>query len=221
MNTTNICSAVVLSCLICACDGEPGSGSGSGTNGTTASISSTTGGGGAGDGADDGGSGGQADTTSVPANECEDDYHGNNSPFDMMDLQLDTKETTTIVLGDGDPQTPAEVGLDELVVCGGEPDFFNFELACDSYVSVEVRKLEGPEAPPDLFLYDTSSFDADPSDPPPIDSSKGDYKGFFLRPIQQKLFAGPQVIEVRPSLMDERAYTLTVTVLPTQENCAQ
>jgi len=42
-----------------------------------------------------------------------------------------------------------------------------------------------------------------------------------LRPIQQKLFAGPQVIEVRPSLMDERAYTLTVTVLPTQENCAQ
>ena len=198
-----------------SCDGGSGSTSGaSGTDtgpppSTTSSASSADTGGGSG-----------ADATTSSTNECEDDYHGNNAPFDMLDLDLDTTETVSIVLGDGVVGTSAEQGGDELVVCGSESDFFTYELACDSYVSVEVRKLEGSEGPPELFLYDSSSYDANPMNPPPIESSEGDFAAFFLRPIQQKLSAGPHAIEVRPVVAGKRAYTLTVTVFPTQDDCS-
>ncbi len=196
-----------------SCDDGSGTGTGSGaatdTEGSsTASPSST--------GSVSTSSGGQLDTTSSPVDPCEDDYQGNDTPQTYHDLQLDTRDAVSIILGDGVAQSVGEVGRDNLVVCWNEPDYFAFEAACDSYVSIEVRKLEGSEDPPELKLYDSTSLATMP--PTPIDESTGSFQGFFLRPIQQKIDAGPHVIEVLPLAMGDRAYTLTVTVFPTQ-NC--
>lgn len=206
--------ALALSLMVVGCDDSPASSDG-GASGTDTEASTTTTAGA--DGGADTSGGGQVDTTSAP-NECEDDYHGNNSALDLLDLGLDTTSTAVVVLGDGVVSSPVEQGGDELVVCGGEGDYFSFDLACDSYVSVEIRKLEGSQDPPELYLYDVASFD--PSNPEPTDSSEGGFAGFFLRPIQQKLSAGEYAIRVRPFVQDKRAYSLAVTVLPTQKNCS-
>lgn len=210
-------AAAALLLLVGGCDDSPASSSGS-ASGTDTEASSTTTTTSGGDGADVSSGGGQVDTTSSPGNECEDDYHGNNSALDLLDLGLDTTSTAVVILGDGVASSSVEQGNDELVVCGGEADYFEFTLSCDSYVSIEVRKLEGSDDPPELYLYDLSSFN--PSDPEPSDSSQGGFFDFFLRPIQQKLDAGSHAIRVRPFVQEKQAYTLTVTVLPTQENCS-
>ena len=219
---TKIGCLLALSLLLGGCDDSAAASDGDGNDGTTwmgpytASNGDTTSGS-AGGGVGDSGSEG-ADSTSVPTNQCEDDYHGNNSAFDLLDLSIDTTSTVQIILGDGVVSSPIEQGADELVVCGGEADYFSFDLACDSYVSVEIRKLEGSQDPPELYVYDLSNFN--PNDPQPIDSSTGGFIGFFLRPVQQKLSAGKHAIRVRPFVNGKRAYTLAVTVLPTQDNCS-
>ncbi|MCR9160855.1 MAG: hypothetical protein ACE37F_03525 [Nannocystaceae bacterium] len=207
---------LILSVLLGGCDDSAASsdsnasGTGTDTSPTASSTTTTTA------GADD--SSGQVDSTSIPTNQCEDDYHGNNSAFDLLDLSIDTTSTVQNILGDGVVSSPVEQGADELVVCGGEADYFSFDLACDSYVSIEIRKLEGSQDPPELYVYEISNFD--PSNPQPIDSSTGGFFGFFLRPVQQKLSAGEHAIRVRPFVSGKRAYSLAVTVLPTQDNCA-
>ncbi len=211
-NTKIMGAVAALLLLIGGCDDSPASSSGN-ASGTDTEASTTTSGG----AADVTSGGGQVDTTSSPGNECEDDYHGNNSALDLLELGLDTTNTAVVVLGDGTVSSPVEQGADELVVCGGEADYFRFTLSCDSYVSVEVRKLEGSEDPPELYLYDLAAFD--PMNPEPSDSSQGGFYGFFLRPVQQKLNAGSHAIRVRPFVQEKQAYTLTVTVLPTQVNC--
>ncbi len=216
MKRTKIMTAAAVALLLIGgCDDGPASSSGN-ASGTDTEASTTTSGG----AADVTSGGGQVDTTSSPGNECEDDYHGNNSALDLLELGLDTTNTAAVVLGDGTVSSPVEQGADELVVCGGEADYFRFTLSCDSYVSVEVRKLEGSDDPPELYLYDLATFD--PVNPEPSDSSQGGFAdaNFFLRPVQQKLNAGAHAIRVRPFVQEKQAYTLTVTVLPTQENCS-
>lgn len=200
----------LLATLCSACDDGSGSGSGAATDtdGSTSAAATTNAGG------DSTTTGGQVDTTAAPADPCEDDYHGNNGPLDSLDLLLTTSNTVAIALGDGVASSPAEQGNDELVVCPGQSDFFLFDADCDSYVSIEVRKLEGSEDPPELLLYDSTSLSTTP--PAAIDASEGSFEGFFLRPLQQKVSAGTHVVEVRPLAAGKRAYTLTLRVFPTQ-----
>ena len=143
--------ALALSLMAAGCDDSPASSAGgvSGTD-TEASMTTTTTTLTAADGGADT-SGGQVDTTSAP-NECEDDYHGNNSALDLLDLGLDTTSTAVVVLGDGVVSSPVEQGGDELVVCGGEGDYFSFDLACDSYLAkVTLRDVYTALGSPSLL----------------------------------------------------------------------
>lgn len=195
------------------CDDSPASSTSASGSGTDTGAS--TGGGG-------GDTTGFVGSTTASANECEDDYHGNNSLTSILDLNMDTTTTTSIVLGDGVVSSGVEQGGDSLVVCPNEGDYFSFDLACDSYVSVEVRRIDGGEfeAPPELYLYEVATIDL--SNPEPTDSSEGQFEkaDLFLRPVQQKLNAGEHVVRVRPFVEYKRAYSLTVTVLPTQTGCS-
>lgn len=156
-----------------------------------------------------------ADSTGAPLPPtCIDDYLDNHDLQSALDLSLDTTVTTRIVLGDGFAAHPPEAGADELVVCDAAPsDFFQFHAECPSFVSLELRALDGTA--PDLLLYDESF----PHDGPALEHIAGVWNGFFLKPLHRDIAAGSHAIEVRHPGGGPRRYDLTLSVYP-RSGCA-
>lgn len=144
-------------------------------------------------------------TGGAPEAGCIDDYHGNQTSLTALPLGLDTTDDAVVSLGDGYAATPTELGSDALAVCASTPaDFFVLQAECASYLSIEVRALEGDV--PELLLHDHAG--------QLVEQSFGDWYDFFLKPVHRHVEAGTHVIEVQHAGGGAQRYSLTVILLP-------